>query len=168
MRHSTVGVISTKVFYSTPQVRFIELTYKHLLGHAPYDEAEIAYHVDLNTQKGYEVEINSYLDSPEYQTNFGEAIVPSYRGFATRQRQKNGRLQPDVQIYWGYANSARAQGKSKSAWLTKDLACNQATPLQTASFSRSLAGAAGDDRGQLYRVRVTQANQGRISRFGAA
>lgn len=151
-----------KFFYSTPQVRFIELNYKHLLGRAPYDEAEIAYHVDLYTQKGYEAEINSYLDSPEYQTNFGEAIVPYYRGFATQQGQKTVGFSRMFQVYRGYANSDRAQGKNKSAWLTQDLARNQATPIQTASFGRGLAGAAGDDRGQLYRVRFTQANRGQV------
>lgn len=150
-----------KFFYSTPQVRFIELNYKHLLGRVPYDEAEIAYHVDLYTQKGYEAEINSYIDSLEYQTNFGEAIVPYYRGFATQRGQKTVGFSRMFQIYRGYANSDRAQGKNKSAWLTQDLARNLATPIQTPSFGRGLAGAAGDDRGRLYRVRVMQADRGR-------
>jgi phycocyanin-associated rod linker protein len=149
-----------KFFNSTPQVRFIELNYKHLLGRAPYDESEIAFHVDLYIQKGYEAEINSYIDSLEYQTNFGEAIVPYYRGFATQQGQKTVGFNRMFQIYRGYANSDRAQGKNKSAWLTQDLARNMATPIQTPSFGRGLVGTTGGDRGQLYRVRVTQANRG--------
>lgn len=149
-----------KFFYSSPQVRFIELNYKHLLGRAPYDESEIAYHVDLYTQKGYEAEINSYLDSLEYQTNFGEAIVPYYRGFTTQRGQKTVGFSRMFQIYRGYANSDRAQGKNKSAWLTQDLARNLATPIQTPSFGRGLARATSDDRGQLFRVRFTQANRG--------
>ena len=36
-----------KFFDGVYQVRFIELNYKHLLGRAPYDESEIAHHVDL-------------------------------------------------------------------------------------------------------------------------
>jgi phycocyanin-associated rod linker protein len=150
-----------KFFYSTPQVRFIELNYKHLLGRAPYDESEIAYHVDLYTQKGYEAEINSYIDSQEYQNNFGESIVPYYRGFATQRGQKTVGFTRMFQVYRGYANSDRAQGKNKSAWLTEDLARNLATSVQTPTFGRGLAGAAGDDRGQLYRVRVMQAARGR-------
>jgi len=43
-----------KFFYSTPQVRFIELNYKHLLGRAPYDESEITEHVNLYIEQGYE------------------------------------------------------------------------------------------------------------------
>lgn len=154
-----------KFFYSTPQVRFIELNYKHLLGRAPYDESEIAYHVDLYIQQGYEAEINSYVDSLEYQTNFGEAIVPYYRGFATQQGQKTVGFSRMFQVYRGYANSDRAQGKNKSAWLTQDLARNLATPIQRPSLGRGLAGSTGDDRGQLYRVRVMRADRGRTTQI---
>jgi len=148
-----------KFFYSTPQVRFIELNYKHLLGRAPADEAEIAYHVDLYVQQGYEAEINSYIDSLEYQENFGEAIVPYYRGFSTQRGQKTVGFNRMFQIYRGYANSDRAQGKNKSASLTQDLARNLGTPIRTPNFGRGLGGNTGGDRGQLYRVRVTE--QGR-------
>jgi phycoerythrin-associated linker protein len=30
---------------------------------------------------GFGAEIDTYLDSDEYQTAFGEAIVPDYRGY---------------------------------------------------------------------------------------
>ncbi|AKG22181.1 phycobilisome linker polypeptide [Calothrix sp. 336/3] len=150
-----------KFFYSTPQVRFIELNYKHLLGRAPYDEAEIAAHVNTYTQKGYETEINSYIDSLEYQENFGESIVPYYRGFATQRGQKTVGFSRMFQIYRGYANSDRAQGKNKSAWLTQDLARNMATTVNTPTFGRGLTGTIAGDRGQLYRVRVMQGNSGR-------
>lgn len=151
----------TKFFHSTPQVRFIELNYKHLLGRAPYDESEIAFHVDLYTRAGYEAEINSYIDSLEYQENFGESIVPYYRGFATQCGQKTAGFSRMFQLYRGYANSDRAQGKNKSAWLTSDLGRNLVTPVQTASFGRSLAGVNSGDRGQMYRVRAMQADRGR-------
>lgn len=150
-----------KFFYSTPQVRFIELNYKHLLGRAPYDEAEIAYHVDLYIEKGYEAEIDSYIDSLEYQENFGESIVPHYRGFATQTGQKTVGFNRMFQIYRGYANSDRSQGKNKSAWLTNDLARNLANPVQTPNFGRGLTGTIAGDRGQLYRIRFTQADRGR-------
>lgn len=150
-----------KFFTSTPQVRFIELNYKHLLGRAPYDESEIAFHVDLYVQKGYEAEIDSYLDSLEYQTHFGDSIVPYYRGFTSQSGQKSVGFSRMFQIYRGYANSDRAQGKAKSAWLTQDLARNMATPVQTASFGRSLSGNTGGTREQVYRVRVMQGSSGR-------
>lgn len=152
-----------KFFYSTPQVRFIELNYKHLLGRAPYDESEITEHVNLYVERGYEAEINSYLDSLEYQENFGDSIVPFYRGFETQRQQKTVGFTRMFQLYQGYANSDRAQGKNKSAWLTQDLAHNTATPVRTPHFGQGLSGTTGGDRGQLYRVRVTQAASNRTT-----
>lgn len=150
-----------KFFHSTPQVRFIELNYKHLLGRAPYDESEITYHVNLYVEKGYEAEIDSYIDSLEYQENFGEAIVPYYRGFETQRGQKTAGFNRMFQLYRGYANSDRSQGKNKSAWLTQELAQNTSTPVRTPHLGRELSGVTGGDRSGLYRVRVMQANQGR-------
>ncbi|MBD1910401.1 MULTISPECIES: phycobilisome linker polypeptide [unclassified Leptolyngbya] len=145
-----------KFFHSTPQVRFIELNYKHLLGRAPYDEAEIAFHVDLYTCEGYAAEIDSYIDSLEYQENFGESIVPSYRGFATQRGQKTVGFNRMFQLYRGYANSDRAQGKNNAAWLTQDLGRNLATPVHTATFGQGLMGTRGGDRSQLFRIRTMQ------------
>jgi phycocyanin-associated rod linker protein len=151
-----------KFFYSTPQVRFIELNYKHLLGRAPYDESEITYHVNLYVEQGYEAEINSYIDSAEYQENFGDAIAPYLRGFETQRGQKTAGFSRMFQLYRGRANSDRAQGKNKSAWLTQELAGNVASAVRTATFGgKSLGGNTRGERGQLYRVQVTQADRGR-------
>jgi phycocyanin-associated rod linker protein len=65
----------SKFFYNNFQTRFIELNYKHLLGRAPYDESEVVYHLDLYHEKGYEAEVDSYIDSVEYQSNFGDSVV---------------------------------------------------------------------------------------------
>jgi phycocyanin-associated rod linker protein len=151
-----------KFFYSTPQVRFIELNYKHLLGRAPYDGAEIAEHVDRYVQDGYETDINSYIDSTEYQENFGSAIVPYLRGFETQKGQVSAGFSRMFQLYRGRANSDRAQGKNKSAWLTQELAGNAVSPIRTATFGgKSLAGGTRGNREQLYRVRVMQSAGGR-------
>ncbi len=148
-----------KFFYSTPQVRFIELNFKHLLGRAPANEAEITEHVNQFVDRGYAAEIDSYLDSLEYQESFGEAIVPSYRGFATQRGQTTIGFSRMFQLYQGYANSDRAQGHNKSAALTEDLGRNLATPVRTPNLGRGLAGNAKGERGQLYRVRIVQANR---------
>ena len=143
-----------KFFYPNSQVRLIELNYKHLLGRAPYDESEIAYHVDLYNAEGYEAEINSYIDSVEYEENFGDQIVPYYRGFATQNGQKTVGFNRMFQLYRGYANSDRAQNQ-KQGRLTWELARNLTSPIYTPS-SHALAGTSGGDRDQLYRVRVMQ------------
>ncbi len=154
-----------KFFYSTPQVRFIELNCKHLLGRAPVDEAEITYHVNLFSEHGYEAEINSYLDSNEYQDNFGDSIVPYYRGFATQRGQTNIGFNRMFQLYRGYANSDRAQGNNKSAALTQDLAANLPSPIRTPNFGKGLGGTTKGERGQLYRVRFTQAASNRTTQI---
>lgn len=145
-----------KFFYSIPQVRAIELNFKHLLGRAPYDQSEISYHVDLYVREGYEAEINSYIDSREYQENFGEAIVPYYRGFETQRGQKTVGFNRMFQLYRGYANSDSSQGKNRSAWLIEDVARNLASPVRTPNFGKGLSGSTRGSRGDLYRVRFVQ------------
>ena len=149
-----------KFFCDTPQVRFIELNFKHLLGRAPYDESEISEHVNLYMKQGYEAEINSYIDSAEYQENFGDQIVPYYRGFATQKSQKTVGFVRMFQLYRGYASSDRARVTHKKACLTSDLARNTASPLRTPNSSKELLGTTGGSREQLYRIRVSQAANG--------
>lgn len=118
-----------KFFYNSFQTRTIELNYKHLLGRAPYDEAEFTYHLDLYQNKGYDADIDSYIDSPEYQVNFGENIVPYYRGFNTQTGQKTVGFSRMFQLYRGYANSDRAQFGGNAPHLATELGRNSATPV---------------------------------------
>ncbi len=119
----------TKFFYNNFQTRFIELNYKHLLGRAPYDESEVVFHLDLYHEQGYDAEIDSYIDSVEYQTNFGDSIVPYYRGFATQPGQKTVGFNRMFQLYRGYANSDRAQAAGKASRLARELAMNKASSI---------------------------------------
>jgi phycocyanin-associated rod linker protein len=146
---------SEKFFQNNSQVRFIELNYKHFLGRAPEDESEIAYHVDLYSTQGYGAEIDSYIDSLEYQQNFGENIVPNYRGFKSQVGQKNVGFSRMFQLYRGYANSDSSQGY-KQGRLTWEVAKNTASPIHAASSS-ALAGRTSGKRGGVYRLRVMQA-----------
>lgn len=119
----------SKFFYNSFQTRTIELNYKHLLGRAPYDEAEIINHLDLYQNKGYDADIDAYIDSPEYQANFGEYIVPYYRGFATQTGQKTVGFSRMFQLYRGYANSDRAQFAGNSPHLATELGRNTASAV---------------------------------------
>jgi len=167
-----------KFFYPHPQVRFIELNYKHLLGRAPYDELEISLHNDIYANQGYEAEIDSYIDSPEYQENFGEHIVPYYRGFWSQRGQKTVGFTRMFRLYRGYANSDRAQLEQRNPRLTWNLARNTAntviapsgvndawafrpTPNQTGPARQ---GALVGDRSRVYRVEVTGVTGARIRR----
>jgi phycocyanin-associated rod linker protein len=148
-----------KFFYPNFHMRFVELNYKHLLGRAPYDQAEISYHLDLYQEHGYEAEIDSYLSSPEYEQNFGDNIVPYHRDFHTdRPGQRTVGFSRLLQLYRGYANSSRSQSQ-KQPKLTWEIARNTASPI-SASGSGALSGAVGGDRGNVYRLRVLQAASG--------
>lgn len=144
-----------KFFYSNSQNRLIELNYKHLLGRAPHDESEISYHVDLYNEKGYEADIDSYIDSLEYQESFGENLVPYHRGFQSQIGQKNVGFPRMFQLYRGYASSDRAQGY-KQGRLTREVAQNLASPIYPAA-SGSLTGTSTGNRGETYRIRILQA-----------
>jgi len=125
------------------------------LGRAPYDESEIAFHVDLYNAEGYEAEINSYIDSVEYEENFGDSIVPYYRGFATQRGQKTVGFNRMFQLYRGFASSDRSQNQTQ-ARLTWEVARNMASPIHTASTGKALGGTSGGSRDQLYRVTAMQ------------
>ena len=120
-----------KFFYGCYQNRVIELNYKHLLGRAPFDESEIIYHLDLYQNEGYDADIDSYIDSPEYVENFGENIVPYYRGFAFQvgYGQKTAGFTRMFRLYRGYANSDRAQVAGSAPHLVTELAQNTTSPI---------------------------------------
>ncbi|MEH2303360.1 MAG: phycobilisome linker polypeptide [Nostoc sp.] len=161
----------SKFFYDNFQTRVIELNYKHLLGRAPYDESDVVYHLDLYQAKGYEADIDSYIDSPEYQSNFGENIAPYYRGFKTQTGQKTVGFSRIFQLYRGYASSDTSQLKGKSSRLASELGRNSASIVVPPSggpsgFSyvasekgvtpNSTFGGAGTfgKEGRLYRIEV--------------
>lgn len=159
----------TKFFYNNFQTRFIELNYKHLLGRAPYDESEVVFHLDLYHNQGYDAEIDSYIDSVEYQSNFGESIVPYYRGFETQPGQKTVGFNRMFRLYRGYANSDRAQVEGRSSRLARELGLNQSSSIVGPSGSnenwsfrassdiapRNCLGGSVGESGRVYRVEVT-------------
>lgn len=160
-----------KFLYSSFQTRVIELNLKHLLGRAPYDESEVIYHLDLYQNQGFDADIDSYIDSEEYDENFGDNIVPYYRGFNTQPQQKTVGFTRMFQLYRGYANSDRSQVAGTASRLAKELAMNSASAVVGPSggnegwaYQASKQGVtpnqtfktAGADR--IYRVEVTTMN----------
>lgn len=59
--------------------RAVELNFKHLLGRGPNSKEEASEHVQRIINEGYEAEINSYIDSEEYEEAFGNDFVPYSR-----------------------------------------------------------------------------------------
>ncbi len=78
----------SRYFESCAPYRFVELNFRHLLGRAPQDQREVSEHIVRCVAEGYDAEIDSYIDSEEYQNAFGENIVPSDRGTSTEANYK--------------------------------------------------------------------------------
>lgn len=93
----------SRYFESCAPYRFVELNFKHLLGRAPLDQAELSEHIRRCIEEGYEAEIDSYLDSDEYGNKFGENIVPYYQGATSQVGQKQVGYNRTLSLYQGYA-----------------------------------------------------------------
>ncbi len=102
----------SRFFHSTSNNRFIELNFKHLLGRAPYDQGEIQEHFSRYHKSGYEVEVDSYIDSDEYRTVFGENIVPYFRGFKYQSTQSAAAFPRLLKLYQGDAGSDTDRNRS--------------------------------------------------------
>lgn len=70
----------SRYFESCAPYRFVELNFRHILGRAPQDQREVSEHIVRCVAEGYDAEIDSYVDSDEYQNAFGENVVPYDRG----------------------------------------------------------------------------------------
>jgi phycoerythrin-associated linker protein len=78
----------SRYFESCAPYRFVELNFLHLLGRAPQDQREVSEHIVRCVAEGYDAEIDSYIDSDEYQSAFGENTVPYYRGRTSEANPK--------------------------------------------------------------------------------
>jgi phycoerythrin-associated linker protein len=73
----------SRYFEKCAPYRFVELNFMHFLGRPPQSQAEVSEHIRRCIEEGYDAEIDSYIDSEEYVTNFGENTVPFNRGART-------------------------------------------------------------------------------------
>ncbi|NEP16601.1 MAG: photosystem I reaction center subunit XII [Leptolyngbya sp. SIO4C1] len=71
----------SRFFEGCPRYRYTELNFRHFLGRAPSGYGEMKQHSDILDSEGFEADIDSYVDSDEYQNNFGEDLVPYIRGY---------------------------------------------------------------------------------------
>ncbi len=66
-------------FHTVAPQRGIELNFKHLLGRAPLNQAEIQKSIKLQAEEGFDALIDSLTDCAEYAEVFGSDIVPNWR-----------------------------------------------------------------------------------------
>jgi hypothetical protein len=145
-------------FETCSQYRFIELNCKHFLGRAPFDQSEIARHVQIYNELGYEAEIDSYIDSDEYLDAFGENIVPCPRTESNQKTLQNVGFNRTYALYRGYASSDNTTNEAK---LLKDLAANLPTPI----ILPKRGGGSPGNRSKRYQIKATRASQGSLNRF---
>jgi hypothetical protein len=63
-------------YYKSSNSKFIELCFKHFMGRAPKDIAEMREYCDILMRRGVKDLITAMLDSDEYQHHFGCFTVP--------------------------------------------------------------------------------------------
>jgi hypothetical protein len=100
----------SRFFETCNPYRFIELNHKHLLGRAPHSKQEMLAHFTILQEQGFTAEIDSYIDSPEYQERFGNDRVPYLHGWGYSAGQQGRQFSWLTQITRGVAASPRAMG----------------------------------------------------------
>ena len=142
------------------------------MGRPPYDEAELASHTSLCEEQGYDAEIDSYIDSIEYESKFGNNVVPYYTGFMVGAGARTVGFNRMFRLYRGYASSDRGSVGGKSPRLMRELGQNQAATIVKPSSSsstggwkhaaipedaapRKALGGSADESGRIYRIEVT-------------
>lgn len=141
----------SRYFESSSPYRFIELNFKHFLGRAPQDQAEISQHVCIYNEQGYDAEIDSYLNSEEYLDNFGENVVPYPRGNRSQAGIKNVGFNRTFAIMRGYASSSLG-GNAK---LISDVAGNRPTKI-----AFPYKGSSSGTTSKRFRITVSKAGFG--------
>jgi hypothetical protein len=148
VRRIALSDLYQSLFFSNKSpYRSIELNCKHLLGRAPIDQAEISQHVLTYSEKGYEGDINSYIDSEEYSDNFGENTVPYPRSIRSQTGVKNVVYNRTVSLLGGYATS----DSSKQAQLIDTVAANLPQKIKVAA---SGTGSAYSNTAKRFRLTI--------------
>ncbi|NER21779.1 MAG: photosystem I reaction center subunit XII [Symploca sp. SIO1B1] len=146
-------------FNGAYQYRFIELNYKHLLGRAPQDQAEISQHVQIYSEQGYEAEIDSYIDSSEYSQKFGEWVVPYPCGIRSQVGLKNEAFNRMFSLLRGPATN----DSDSRPRLISSIAANLPTPIKAPAVGN---GANYGNTGKRYSIAYsTSQAAARLNRF---
>lgn len=141
VRHVAKSELYRSRFFDTcPRYRFIELNFKHLLGRAPESQEEISEHSQILDKEGYDAEIDSYLDSNEYVENFGENIVPYYRGYKSQTGKKIINFPHLFQLLRGAASSDKNLTTDNYARLNRLLFTNRPSTIIPPSSTNSYGG----------------------------
>ena len=175
----------SRFFETCARYRYIELAFRHLMGRAPVDFQEMRDHAERLDAKGYDADIDSFVDCDDYQNAFGEWIVPYQRGWKTESCTTLQEFTWSFQLLRGNSSSSLkgdlAGIKSKlggAAYQNRPLAVIPPSSSETSGWSfrpstdlqdaPTRLGVGAGEEGMTYRVEVTgysANNVRRISRY---
>lgn len=159
----------TRFFESCPRYRYSELNFRHLLGRAPNNYDEMKFHSNVLDAEGFEADIDTYIDSDEYQNTFGENIVPYIRGYKSEAAKSMVEFTHLFELVRGASSSSlKGSTSGKEPRLNKLVINAIASAVKAPSggsegwaFSEPptaapvRVGAGIGDRGKVYRIEVT-------------
>lgn len=126
------GLYRSRFFENCNPYRFIELNHKHLLGRAPQNKAEMLHHFTILQDQGYDAEIDSYIDSDEYQERFGLDTVPYLHGWDYSKGHEGRQFSWLMQLARGAAASVKGDSSGTQFRLGKALHQDKAVPVRGA------------------------------------
>jgi phycoerythrin-associated linker protein len=167
----------SRFFTSCARYRAIELNFRHLLGRPPLDLEEMRGHSTILDTQGFEADIDSYIDSDEYQSTFGENFVPYIRGYKTEACQSMVQFTHTFQLVRGASSSSLKGDLSGKAPKLNSLVI-QGTPTPVISpasdgarFSsppidpRTRLGVGASAEGKVYRIEITGYRSNAVNRI---
>ncbi len=95
-------------FESVNQQRSVELNFKHLLGRPPLNQIEIINNIKLIWEEGIEFQIDTLIDSCEYEMAFGEDTVPYQRCWESPCGYRTSSFNNTAKLTKGFATSDNA------------------------------------------------------------
>ncbi|MEB3308170.1 MAG: phycobilisome rod-core linker polypeptide [Cyanobacteriota bacterium] len=167
------GLYKKKFFEATNPYRFIELNFKHLLGRAPQNKSEMLHHFTILQEQGYDAEIDSYLDSAEYQQRFGEEVVPYLHGWDYNAGQQGLQFSYMLQLTRGVGASVRGDLLKNQSRLNPAVHSEQPLPVVSPNAAGSVfrkvaadgltrQGVGAGEEGRVFRVEITGFNNYRL------
>jgi len=123
------GLYRSRFFENSNPYHFIELNHKHLLGRAPQNKAEMLHHFTILQEQGCDAEIDSYIDSSEYQQRFGEETVPYLHGWDYSAGQQGRQFSYLMQLARGVGASGKADTSGGNFRLGSALHQNRAVSV---------------------------------------
>jgi hypothetical protein len=163
------GLYRSRFFENSNPYHFIELNFKHLLGRAPQNREEMLHHFTILQEQGYDAEIDTYIDSNEYQERFGEEGVPYINGWNYSAGQQGLQFSWLMQLARGVGASGKADTSGGNFRLGSALHQNRAVavvspnagassgvqPSAVAHSSITSMAKGVGQKARVYRIEVT-------------